>query len=90
MEHSKDLRASGGTDHTSQFCSRLIRRVFAQLLEAVIIHRLLSAGDMERNPGPISGGAHCNTSNVWVISGRKGGRKEGRKEGRKSAVQKKK
>ena len=39
------------------FCrSLLIRRALALLLVAVITHLLLSAGDVERNPGPISKG----------------------------------
>ena len=48
------LAGGGSAGLFSSLCrSLLIRRALALLLVAVITHLLLSAGDVEQNPGPI-------------------------------------
>ena len=52
------ILAGGGAGLFSSLCrSLLIRRALVLLLVAVITHLLMSAGDVEQNPGPISRGA---------------------------------
>ena len=65
---------SGGGGLFSSLCrSLLIRRALALLIVAVITHLLLSAGDVERNPGPITGKRHawqCDHDDrpFWVVN----------------------
>ena len=53
---------AGGGGLFSLCRSLLIRRALTLMLVAVITHLLLSAGDVERNPGPIYRGWYCTTA----------------------------
>ena len=47
------LAGGGGRAGLFSLCHSLIRRALFLLLVAVITHLLLSAGDVEQNPGPV-------------------------------------
>ena len=56
VAHGWFLAGGGSAGLFSSLCrSLLIRRALALLLVAVITHLLLSAGDVEQNPGPGTG-----------------------------------